>query len=444
MVNPLKVAFYTLGCKLNFAETSAIEQLFIDAGFQKVDFRQGTDVYVINTCSVTASADKKCRNIISRANRLSPNAYIAVIGCYSQLKPGEIAGMPGVDLVLGSEEKFRILELAGEFRKKSRPAICSGEIEPYPKFYPSYSVSGRTRAFLKIQDGCDYFCTYCVIPHARGRSRSASLGEILEQAGKIAGSGVKEVVLTGVNIGDFGKPNSSNLLQLLQQLDKHTDIERFRLSSIEPDLLSDDIIALVAASQKFAPHFHLPLQSGCDRILKEMNRKYCRSLFSDRAEKIRKEIPIAGIGADVITGFPGETERDFEETCDFLAGTDIGYLHVFSYSDRDSTLASGLPGKVSPEEKMHRSRILHKLSEDKLRNFQKRCSGQVHRVLFESFDNKERISGFTGNYLKVEAPRDENLINRLVDVELTGIGEDGRLRGTVKKYDNKLFRKSIV
>jgi threonylcarbamoyladenosine tRNA methylthiotransferase MtaB len=431
MEKSLKVSFYTLGCKLNFAETSTIERLFDEKGFQKVDFKSRADVIVINTCSVTSSADKKCRNTISKAVRHSPEAYIAVVGCYSQLKADEIARIPGVDLVLGSKEKFSILDYAGNFRKKAEPDIYSCEIVAGEGFSPSYSISGRTRSFLKIQDGCDYFCSYCTIPLARGRSRSSPIGEILLQAGKIYQSGVKEVVLTGVNIGDFGKSGSEGLLELLQNLEEHTKIERFRISSVEPDLLSDSIISYIAQHQRFAPHFHLPLQSGCDRILEKMNRKYNRSLFSDRVEKIRKEIPEAGIGADIITGFPGETREDFEETVEFLKKSDIAFLHVFTYSDRSNTSASRLPDKVSPQEKNRRSKILHLLSGEKLRSFQENFTGQEQKVLFEAFNKKGRIYGFTGNYLKVEAPGDENLINRIVDASLIELGEDGIFRGVV-------------
>jgi threonylcarbamoyladenosine tRNA methylthiotransferase MtaB len=431
MTNPPRVAFYTLGCKLNFAETSTIERLFVERGFLPVDFNSRTDVVVINTCTVTASADKKCRNIINKAARTSPGAFIAVVGCYSQLKADEIARIPGVDLVLGSREKYSIFEYTNQFKKKEVAEIHSCAITGEGEFYPSYSISGRTRSFLKIQDGCDYFCSYCTIPMARGGSRSASVKEIIAQAGEIAQSGVKEVVLTGVNIGDFGTKGSESLLELLQNLEEKTDIKRFRISSIEPNLLSDEIITLVAKSEKIAPHFHMPLQSGCEAILKKMNRKYRPQLFSDRLNRINKEIPMAGIGADVITGFPGETERDFLETFDFLKKSEFAFLHVFSYSDRKNTKASGFPDKVSPQDKDYRSKVLHQLADEKLNDFYEKCTGSTQSVLFESFNKKGRMSGFTGNYIKVETQWNEDQINRLVNVELIGRGDDGIMKAKI-------------
>jgi threonylcarbamoyladenosine tRNA methylthiotransferase MtaB len=434
MNNPPRVAFYTLGCKLNFAETSTIERLFNERGFKKVDFNSGSaDVVVVNTCTVTVSADKKCRNAINRAIRMSPSAYIAVVGCYSQLKSEEIARIPGVDLVLGSKEKFRIFDYSDQFVKKDNTSIHACEIREVDEFSPSYSVTGRTRSFLKIQDGCDYFCTYCTIPLARGSSRSASIGEIVNQADEIARSGISEVVLTGVNIGDFGKPGSESLLELLQELEKQTEIKRFRISSIEPDLLSDEIIDLIAGSRKFAPHFHMPLQSGCESILNRMNRRYRPSLFSGRVEQIRKALPFAGIGADIITGFPGETQQEFRETVEFLEKSDIAFLHVFTYSDRSNTIASGFPDKVSHADKEMRSKILHRLSSDKLMDFQEKCTGLVQKVLFESLNKKGRMTGFTGNYIRVETSWNENYINRLVDVKLTGPGEDGVMKALLLK-----------
>ena len=428
------VAYYTLGCKLNFAETSTIERLFAGKGFRKVEFGNTADVYVINTCSVTAGAEKKCRNIISKAVRSSPNAYIAVVGCYSQLKSDIIAQIPGVDIVLGSKEKFNIFDFAGNFTKSSEAAIHSCEISGETEFSPSWSLSGRTRSFLKIQDGCDYFCSYCTIPLARGRSRSATIDDILSQAEKIAASGVREAVLTGVNIGDFGRSGEGSLFELLSRLQETKGIERYRISSVEPDLLSDDIINLIAKSNKFAPHFHIPLQSGCDRILESMNRKYTRELFTGRLNRIRQQMPFAGIGADVITGFPGETDKDFEETAEFLQKADVAFLHVFTYSDRSNTKASRLPDKVLPEVKDRRSRVLHEIAESKRRRFLERCSGQVHRVLFEAVSKKGRMQGFTGNYIRVEAPGDEKLINRLVNVKLLAPGEDGIMKCVVADH----------
>ena len=425
-----KVAFYTLGCKLNFAETSTIERLFYERGYEKVDFSDNADVVVINTCSVTASADKKCRNIISKAARNSPGAFIAVVGCYSQLKADEIIKIPGVDLVLGSREKFSIFDYSNNFRK-TEPAVYTCDIKGEREFHHSYSVSGRTRSFLKIQDGCDYFCSYCTIPLARGRSRSSSVGDIVDQAVSISESGVKEVVLTGVNIGDFGAGGNENLMGLLARLGKETEIERFRLSSVEPDLLSDEIIDFIAANPRFAPHFHLPLQSGCDRILELMNRKYRRTLFSEKVNSIRARIGNAGIGADVISGFPGETGPDFEETVEFIINEDISFLHVFTYSDRSNTRASGLPDKVPHNIKERRSRILHSLADNKHLKFLERSAGETHQVLFESYNKKGRMYGFTGNYIKVEASSDGRCINRMVQVRLLEPGEDGIMKGIV-------------
>ncbi len=426
-----RVSFYTLGCKLNFAETSTIERLFTQKGYQKVDFGSTADVVVINTCTVTASADKKCRNIISKAARSSPGAFITVVGCYSQLKADEIAKMPGVDLVLGSNEKFRIFDYAGDFVKSGQPSVYSCEIREEKGFASSWSVSERTRSFLKIQDGCDYFCSYCTIPLARGKSRSATIDEILKQAKDIAATGVKEVVLTGVNIGDFGKKGDGDLLTLLRKLENHKAMERYRISSVEPDLLSDEIIDFVAVSDRFAPHFHLPLQSGCDRILEKMNRKYDRALFADRVRRINEKIPGAGIGADVITGFPGENESDFTDAYEFIENMPVSFLHVFSYSDRANTRASAMPDKVSPDVKERRSKMLHQLAETKLRDFHDKSTGQKHRVLFEAISKKGRMHGFTGNYIRVEVPADQDLINQLVTVELIGPGEDSVMKGVI-------------
>ncbi len=431
------VAFYTLGCKLNFAETSTIERLFAGQGFCKVDFNSPADVVVINTCTVTSGAEKKCRNIINRAVKQSPGSYVAVVGCYSQLKSDKIAQIPGVDLVLGSGEKFQIFDLARDFRKKGEAAVFSRDISTEKTFSSSYSISGRTRSFLKIQDGCDYFCSYCTIPHARGPSRSAVIDDILFQADEIARSGTKEVVLTGVNIGDFGRRGSGSLLELLEKLQEVKSLERIRLSSIEPDLLSDEIIDLVAAGSRFAHHFHLPLQSGCDTILKKMNRKYSTAHFADRVSRIRERIPEAGIGADVITGFPGETEADFQETVEFIKSCDISYMHVFSYSDRSNTRASKLPEKIVPGEMERRSRILHDIAGEKHREFLKLCSGQVHKVLFEAVNKKGRMYGFTGNYVRVEAPAQQNAVNRIVDVKLLAPGEDGIMKGIIINRFNK-------
>jgi len=424
-----RVAFYTLGCKLNFSETSVIEKTFMDKGFQKCEFGERADVVFINTCMVTSKAEKKCRNIIGRALRTSPDALVIVAGCYSQLNAEEIAAMPGVDLVLGSGEKFNVFDYIDKIEKKEAPAIYSCEIERDEKFYPAWSVSERTRSFLKIQDGCDYFCSYCTIPLARGRSRNMAVKDVLESVSDIAGAGVKEVVLTGVNIGDFGKTTGESFFELIKKLDQVKGVERFRISSIEPDLLTDEIIRFVSGSKKFAPHFHIPLQSGCNTILKKMNRNYTRELFASRVEKIRTIIPFAGVGADVITGFPGETEGCFEETLKFLKETDISYLHVFTYSEREHTRAARLTSKVEPKRKEERSKILHKLSDLKLTDFYRRniSSNSRQNVLFERCTQKGVMYGFTGNYIKVEAKCDPSLVNRLSPVELTGISQEGKV-----------------
>ncbi len=430
-----RVAFHTLGCKLNFSETDTIGRLFYERGFIKVDFGHEADVVVINTCTVTGSADKKCRNAIGRATRTSPEAFLVVAGCYSQLKASEIAGMPGVDLVLGSEEKFRIFEYAGDFAKRDKPGVYVSEIGGDRDFTPSHSVSGRTRSFLKVQDGCDYYCSYCTVPLARGRSRSAQPEEIVRQARDIEAQGIREVVLTGVNIGDFGKRGRGSLLELLKMLDSDTGIERFRLSSVEPDLLDDSIISFIAGNSRFAPHFHMPLQSGSDRVLKLMNRKYTTALFTDRVGYIRKVLPFAGIGVDVITGFPGETENDFDQTLQFLEDSNISFLHIFTYSDREGTKAAAMENKVSPGEKERRSKILHRLADEKKVRFQHRCVGQKHRVLFEAYNRKGRMYGFTGNYIRVEAIADERAVNRMAEVELVEVASDGIVRGVVRSVE---------
>ncbi len=430
-----RVAFHTLGCKLNFAETDTIGRLFGEKGFTKVDFGSEADVVVINTCTVTGSADKKCRNAIGRAARTSPGAFLVVVGCYSQLKASEIAGMPGVDLVLGSREKFRLFEYAGDFVKRDKPGVHVCDIGSDRDFTSSHSVSGRTRSFLKVQDGCDYYCSYCAIPLARGRSRSARPEEIVKQVRDIEAQGIREVVLTGVNIGDFGKHGRDSLLELLSILDSDTGIERFRLSSVEPDLLDDGIIGFIAGNNRFAPHFHMPLQSGSDRVLNLMNRQYTTVLFADRVRYIRKIMPFAGIGADVITGFPGETEKDFDTTLMFLEDTDISFLHIFTYSDREGTKAAAMENKVTPREKERRSKILHRLADEKKVRFQERCLGQEYRVLFEAYNKKGRMYGFTGNYIRVEAIADEKAVNRMAVVELVETAPDGIVKGVVKSVE---------
>jgi threonylcarbamoyladenosine tRNA methylthiotransferase MtaB len=420
-----KVAFYTLGCKLNFSETSTIARNFENQGFAKVDFNDAPDIYVINTCSVTENADKKCRGVVRRALKVNPSAFITMIGCYAQLKPNEIATIPGVDLVLGANEKFNILNHLEEVEKKKETVVFNERIKEAKTFNPSYSLGDRTRSFLKIQDGCDYFCSFCTIPLARGTSRNASIEKTLEEAKEIAKSDVKEVVLTGVNIGDFGQGGDENFLQLIQELDKINGIERWRISSIEPNLLSSEIISFVANSNHFVPHFHIPLQSGCDKLLKIMRRKYSISLYQSRVSEIKNLMPDACIGVDVIVGFPGETDEEFMETVDFIKDLDISYLHVFTYSERANTTARKMGEVVPVNVRRERSRLLQQLSEKKKRSFYESQVGKIKQVLFESEELEGVITGFTENYVKVKSAFEPNLINQLVDINLDEIDRDG-------------------
>ena len=422
-----KVAFHTLGCKLNFAETSTMSRSFPEEMFERVPANTRADIYVINTCSVTDAADKKCRQAIKKFINLSPEAFIAVVGCYAQLKPQEISTIPGVDLVLGMNEKFDIGSYLANAQKKAVAEVHSCNIDETESFHPSYSMGDRTRSFLKIQDGCDYGCSYCTIPLARGNSRNPAIHEILEEAGKIAESGVKEIVLTGVNIGDFGKSTGDTFEDLLREIVKTQGIERFRISSIEPNLITDEIIQLTAANRKILPHFHIPLQSGSDKILGLMRRRYRRDLFASRVEKIREIIPLAGIGADVIIGFPGETEDDFLDTVAFLNGIPLSYLHVFTFSERPDTVAENLPGKVSYVEKERRSRVLSELSASKQENFKKINIGQITEVLFERSRNEGFITGFSSNYLRVEYPWNSKLAGNIRKVKMNGISNIGRM-----------------
>ena len=439
MKNPT-VAFHTLGCKLNFAETSTIARQLRDHGYRKTAFENVADVYVINTCSVTENADKECRMIVRRALNLNPSAFVAVIGCYAQLKPAEIAAIEGVDLVLGATEKFNIIQYLEQPDKKEIAEIHSCEIETADFFVSSYSLGDRTRAFLKVQDGCDYSCTYCTIPLARGSSRSNTIAQVVKQAKEIAAGGIKEIVLTGVNIGDFSptrtlpeEKEKNQFLELLKALDAlHDDesnpgtgIERFRISSIEPNLLTNDIIEFVSLSKKFVPHFHIPLQSGSDRILKLMRRRYLRDLYKERVEKITSLMPHCCIGADVIVGFPGESESDFLETYRFIQELGISYLHVFTYSERDHTEAIRLDGIVPVNERRRRNKMLRILSKKKLQHFYHRHLGKQFTVLFESENKNGMIHGYTQNYIKVNHPFDESLMHQRMDVELTTINNDG-------------------
>ncbi len=423
-----KVAFYTLGCKLNYSETSTIGRQFENAGFQTVNFTDQADVYVINTCSVTDHADKKCRKVVKEALKHSPGAYIAIVGCYAQLKPQEIAEIPGVDVVLGAAEKFQLVEHITDLTKKSKAEIYNSPIEETQSFIGSYSFGDRTRTFLKVQDGCDYSCTFCTIPLARGASRSNTITEVIKQAEEIAASGVKEIVLTGVNLGDFGIRNGQRedrFFDLVKALDEVEGIDRIRISSIEPNLLSDDIIEFVASSKRFVPHFHIPLQSGSNKILGLMRRRYRRELYAERVSKIKSLMPDCCIGVDVIVGFPGETREDFLDTYQFLNDLEISYLHVFTYSERENTPAVEMSGAVPGAQRADRSKMLHILSDKKRRFFYESQLGKTAEVLFEADQKSGYMHGFTRNYVKVKAPYDPILINELKAVELVNIAADG-------------------
>ena len=434
-----RVAFYTLGCKLNFSETSTISRLFEDGGFAKVDFEANPDVFVINTCSVTENADKKCKQLVKRAKKISPASMVIIIGCYAQLKPEEISKIPGVDLVLGANEKFNVLEHLEQKRAETPiqiddatalpnkdATIFHQNIKHTHDFIPSHSYGDRTRSFLKVQDGCDYFCTFCTIPLARGKSRNASIEETIKEAKKIAATEVKEVVLTGVNIGDFGQGGEENFFGLVKALDQINGIDRFRISSIEPNLLSNEIIDFcLTKAARFAPHFHIPLQSGSDEILEKMRRKYRTDLFQNRIEQIKKMNPDTCIGVDVIVGFPGETDENFLETMHFLKDLDISYLHVFTYSERANTGAPKLGTKVPMEVRRERSKQLHLLSERKKQAFYQTQIGQTKKVLFEQEENEGFLYGFTENYVKVKTPFTPELINQIVPIEITEIDRDG-------------------
>ncbi|MEM6799954.1 MAG: tRNA (N(6)-L-threonylcarbamoyladenosine(37)-C(2))-methylthiotransferase MtaB [Bacteroidota bacterium] len=421
------VAFHTLGCKLNFSETSAISRQFYEAGFSKSSFSQAADVYVVNTCSVTENANKKCRKIIKSALKHNPDAYVIVVGCYAQLKPKEISEIPGVDLVLGAGDKFKIFELVDEFSKEENPCVYNSQITEVDSFVDAYSQGDRTRSFLKIQDGCDYKCTFCTIPLARGKSRSDSLENILVNAQKLSQQGVKEIVLTGVNIGDYGKglENKQNFLDVIQELDKIEDISRFRISSIEPNLLSNDIIRFVANSQRFMPHFHIPLQSGNNELLGKMRRRYRRELYVDRVKEIKRLMPHACIGVDVIVGFPGETDSHFEDTYLFLNELDISYLHVFTYSERENTLAAGMEGVVPLAIRQERSKRLRMLSEKKRRFFYEAFLGGERPILFEGAEEAGYMFGFTDNYIKVKTAFDPSKVNHIQSFSMEEVNPEG-------------------
>ncbi|TDS64297.1 tRNA (N(6)-L-threonylcarbamoyladenosine(37)-C(2))-methylthiotransferase MtaB [Myroides indicus] len=434
MENRKKVAFYTLGCKLNFAETSTIARSFANEGFDRVDFEETADIYVINTCSVTDNADKQFKQIVKKAQKKNSKAFVAAVGCYAQLKPEELAAVDGVDLVLGATEKFKLTDYINDLTKNEMGQIHSCEIEEADFYVGSYSIGDRTRAFLKVQDGCDYKCTYCTIPLARGISRSDTMENVLKNASEIATQNIKEIVLTGVNIGDYGKGEFGNkkhehtFLELVQELDKVQGIERLRISSIEPNLLKNETIDFVAQSQTFVPHFHIPLQSGSNAILKKMKRRYLRELYVERVNKIKEVMPDCCIGVDVIVGFPGETDEKFLETYNFLSELDISYLHVFTYSERDNTEAVTMEGIVPMEVRNKRSKMLRGLSVKKRRAFYESQLGKEKTILFEGENKEGYIHGFTENYVKVKAPWNPELVNTLHPVKLTKIDDDGIVR----------------
>jgi threonylcarbamoyladenosine tRNA methylthiotransferase MtaB len=423
-----KVAFYTLGCKLNYSETSTISRMFEEKGYRKVDFMDTPDIFIINTCSVTENADKKCHKIVREARKINPDGYVAIIGCYAQLKPQEISSIPGVDAVLGAAEKFRLVELLDGFVREPQPTVFASEIEEARTFNTSYSMHDRTRTFLKVQDGCDYSCSFCTIPLARGSSRSDSIENILKTARDIAATEIREIVLTGVNTGDYGLQEGKRIhrfIDLLKALDDVGGIDRIRISSFEPNLLSDEIIEFVASSNRIVPHFHIPLQSGSDKILKLMRRRYLRDLYGSRVEKIKSVMPHCCIGVDVIVGFPGETREDFLETYQFLNELNISYLHVFTYSERENTLAVTLPGSVPGSDRAERSKMLHILSDKKRRKFYEDNLNKTFTVLFENDVEDGMMHGFTENYIRVSAKYDPILINELVTVRLSAINARG-------------------
>ncbi|MEA5257229.1 tRNA (N(6)-L-threonylcarbamoyladenosine(37)-C(2))-methylthiotransferase MtaB [Arcicella aquatica] len=425
-----KVAFYTLGCKLNYSETSTISRMFEQKGYQKVEFNQKPDIFIINTCSVTENADKKCKKIVKEANKINPDGYVTIIGCYAQLKPKEIADIEGVDAVLGAAEKFQLIDLLDGFVKEpsgNKAKIYNQNIEEAVEYHTSYSLNDRTRTFLKVQDGCDYPCAYCTIPLARGASRSDTIQNVVKAAREIAESGVKEIVLTGVNIGDFGLQNGkreNTFLDLVKALDEVEGIDRFRISSIEPNLLTDEIITFVASSKRFVPHFHIPLQSGSNKVLALMKRRYKRELYVDRVNKIKELMPHCCIGVDVIVGHPGETDEAFLETYQFLNELPISYLHVFTYSERENTTALAIKPVVPMNKRSERSKMLHILSDKKRRYFYEQHLQNDFTVLFEEDVENGQMQGFTENYIRVTAKYDPLLINETKRIKLTTINDN--------------------
>ena len=442
MVNRLKfaamsrVAIHTLGCKLNFSESSTIVRQLEDNGFSRVDFSDEADIYIINTCSVTDNADKKCRTTVKSVLKQNPEAYVVVIGCYAQLKPKEISEIPGVDMVLGAAEKFNMIEHLHTLKKEEEAIVFNKNIKETQDFVPAFSYGDRTRSFLKVQDGCDYFCSFCTIPLARGKSRNATVAETVAKAKEVAATDIKEVVITGVNIGDFGADQeyAETFYDLIVELDKVEGIERYRISSIEPNLLSNEIIDFVAASDKFVPHFHIPLQSGDDEILTKMRRKYLSDLYVDRISRIKEQMPNSCIGVDVIVGFPGETEEHFLTTYNFLNALDISYLHVFPYSERNNTTAKKMQGKVTKAEKTERAQRLRILSAKKKRYFYETQVGREMEVLWEEEKQGENMQGFSENYIRFEAPYDATRVNTVETLCFDQINETGLAKASLKEH----------
>ena len=431
-----RVAIHTLGCKLNFSESSTIVRQLEDNGFSRVDFSDEADIYIINTCSVTDNADKKCRITVKSVLKQNPEAYVVVIGCYAQLKPKEISEIPGVDMVLGAAEKFNMIEHLHSLKKEEEAIVFNKNIQETQDFIPAFSYGDRTRSFLKVQDGCDYFCSFCTIPLARGKSRNATVAETVAKAREVAATKIKEVVITGVNIGDFGADQdyAETFYDLIVELDKVEGIDRYRISSIEPNLLSNEIIDFVAASDKFVPHFHIPLQSGDDEILTKMRRKYLSDLYVDRIARIKKQMPDCCIGVDVIVGFPGETEEHFLTTYNFLNELDISYLHVFPYSERNNTTAKKMAGKITKKEKTERAQRLRILSAKKKRYFYETQLGKEMNVLWEEEKQGEMMQGFSENYIRFEAPYDASRVNTLETLRFDGFTEKGLAQASLKEH----------
>jgi len=430
MAESRTVAFHTLGCKLNFSETSSLSRMLEQEGFEKKEFDDLADVYVINTCSVTDNADKECRQLVRRIQRKAPESFVIITGCYAQLKPKEISAIPGVHLVLGAAEKFNIARHIRELAKGDSAKICSCDIEEVSGFHSSWSVNDRTRTFLKVQDGCDYTCSFCTIPMARGKSRSDTIANVVKNAEQLATNGVKEIVLTGVNLGDFGKgpdgasaslsinERDESFFELVKELDKVSGIQRYRISSIEPNLLTNEIIEFVANSDKFMPHFHIPLQSGSNKTLAAMRRRYKRELYAERVALIKTLMPHCAVGVDVIVGFPGETEEDFKETFEFLHSLDVSYLHVFTYSERDNTHALSIKPVIPMHIRNERNKILRNLSYMKMQYFTGQHTGQTRKVLFEGHDKTGMMEGYTDNYIRITTPYRQEWVNEIVDWEI--------------------------